>query len=63
LFFSTKEIDLCNALVDALRRGYVDFVELIMDYGTSLEKLTLNNLEQLYASSDVCIYSTSFSFF
>jgi hypothetical protein len=63
-----KEVDLCQALVDALRRDYVNFVELLMDYGTSLEKLTLNNLEQIYASSDVCIiqkwhvYSTNSSF-
>lgn len=55
LFLLIKEIDLCHALVDALRRGYVNFVELLMDYGTSLEKLTLNDLEQLYASSDVCV--------
>ncbi|CAF0814171.1 unnamed protein product [Adineta steineri] len=48
-----KESDLCQALIDALRRDYVDFVELLMDYGSPLEKLTLNNLEQLYASSNI----------
>ncbi len=52
----SKESDLCDALVDALRRGSVDFVELLMDYGTSLENVTLSNLETLYASSDVCIF-------
>lgn len=67
MYFITKEIDLCDALVDALRRDYVDFVKLLMDFGASLEKLTLNNLEQLYASANVRIvrkshsYSTHFS--
>lgn len=55
IYFDEKEIDLCHALVDALRRDYVDFVELLMNYGTSLEKLTLNDLEQLYASAEVCL--------
>lgn len=50
-----KDIDLCHALIDALRRDDVNFVELLMDYGTTVEKLTLNDLEQLYASSDVCM--------
>lgn len=50
-----KENDLCHALFDALRRDYVDFVKLLIDFGASLEKLTLNNLEQLYASADVRI--------
>jgi len=53
--FSWKEVDLCHALVDALRRNYVEFVELLIDYGTSITKLTLYNLEQLYAAADVCI--------
>ena len=53
LYFHFKEDDLCQALVDALRRGYIDFIELLMDHGTSLKQLTLNNLEQLYAHSDV----------
>ncbi|CAF3743491.1 unnamed protein product [Rotaria sp. Silwood1] len=44
-----KEDDLCRALVDALYRGHVDFVELIIEYGTSLEKLTNGDLKQLYA--------------
>jgi hypothetical protein len=57
MYISWKEADLRQALFEALRRGYVDFVELLMDYGTSLEKLTLANLEQLYASADVCIRS------
>ena len=56
--FLWKEVDLSHAMVDALRRGYVDFVELLMDYGTSLEKLTLHNLETLYAAADVCISRT-----
>ena len=46
-------MDLRHALVDALSRGYVDFVELFMDYGISLDKLTLADIEELYASSDV----------
>lgn len=60
-------MDLRHALVDALDRGYVDFVDLLIDYGTSLDKLTLADLEQLYASSDVFlipksnVYSTHFS--
>ena len=54
-YILSKEIDLCHALIDALRRDYVEFVELLMDYGTPLEKLTLDNLEQLYASTDVWI--------
>ncbi|CAF1027358.1 unnamed protein product [Adineta ricciae] len=44
--------DLCQVLIDALRRDSLDFVELLMDYGTSLGKLTLNDLEQLYALHD-----------
>lgn len=42
-----------HALVDALRRGYVNFVELLLDYGVTLSKLTLAELDQLYASRDV----------
>ncbi|CAF1309475.1 unnamed protein product [Adineta steineri] len=47
------EPDLCEALIDALRRGYIDFIELLIDYGASLKKLTLNDLEQLYSYSDI----------
>ncbi|CAF4288157.1 unnamed protein product, partial [Rotaria sp. Silwood2] len=44
-----KEDDLRRALVDALHRGHVDFVELLIEFGTSLEKLTNGDLKQLYA--------------
>ncbi len=53
---SFKDVDLCQVLVDALDRNCIDFIELFMNYGASLENLTLNNLEQLYISSDVCVY-------
>ncbi|UJR27965.1 hypothetical protein I4U23_009223 [Adineta vaga] len=43
-----KEDDLRRALVDALRRGHVDFVELLIEFGTSLEKLTVGDLQHLY---------------
>ncbi|CAF4050025.1 unnamed protein product [Rotaria sordida] len=46
-----KEDDLHRALVDALRRGHVDFVELLIEFGTSLEKLTNGDLKQLYATT------------
>jgi len=51
-----KDVDLCQVLVDALDRNCIDFIELFMNYGASLENLTLNNLEQLYTSPDVCVY-------
>ncbi|UJR12701.1 hypothetical protein I4U23_016875 [Adineta vaga] len=47
-----KEIDLRRALVDALRRGHVDFVELLIEFGTSLENLTIGDLKQLYNTTD-----------
>ncbi|CAF4339085.1 unnamed protein product, partial [Rotaria sordida] len=46
-----KEDDLHRALVDALHRGHVDFVELLVEFGTSLEKLTNGDLKQLYATT------------
>ncbi|CAF3552086.1 unnamed protein product [Rotaria sp. Silwood1] len=46
-----KEDDLRRALVDALHRGYVDFVELLIEFGTSLEKLTNGDLKHLYATT------------
>ncbi|CAF4070734.1 unnamed protein product, partial [Rotaria sordida] len=46
-----KEDDLHRALVDALHRGHVDFVELFIEFGTSLEKLTNGDLRQLYATT------------
>ncbi|CAF4854401.1 unnamed protein product [Rotaria sp. Silwood1] len=45
-----KEDDLRRALVDALRRGHVDFVELLIEFGTLLEKLTNGNLKDLYTT-------------
>jgi hypothetical protein len=50
-----KRNDLRQALLDALRRGHVDFVELLIEYGASLEKLTIADIEQLYEIVDVCI--------
>lgn len=48
-----KRNDLSRALLDALRRGHVDFVELLIEYGASLEKLTIADIEQLYEIVDV----------
>lgn len=48
-----KRNDLRRALLDALRRGHVDFVELLVEYGASLEKLTIGDMEQLYEIVDV----------
>ncbi|CAF0797093.1 unnamed protein product [Didymodactylos carnosus] len=44
-----KEEDLHNVLMDALRRGHVNFVELLCEFGASLERITVKNLDQLYA--------------
>jgi hypothetical protein len=44
--------DLRRALLDALHRGHVDFVELLIEYGASLEKLTITDIEQLYEIVD-----------
>ncbi|CAF0835257.1 unnamed protein product [Adineta steineri] len=44
------EDDLRRAIVDALRRGHVDFVELLIEFGTPLEKLTAGDLEYLYST-------------
>ncbi|CAF1368298.1 unnamed protein product [Rotaria sordida] len=43
-----KKGDLRRGLVDALRRGHVDFVELLIEFGTSLEELTNEDLKELY---------------
>lgn len=43
-----KRDDLRRALLDALRRGHADFVELLIEYGASLEKLTFSDIEYLY---------------
>ena len=48
-----QEEDLRRALVDALRRGHVDFVELLIEFGTSLEKLTHADLNNLYTTITV----------
>ncbi|CAF3929782.1 unnamed protein product [Rotaria sp. Silwood2] len=48
-----KEDDLRRALVDALDRGHVDFVELFIEFGISLEKLTTEDLEQLYKTTSI----------
>ncbi|CAF1054224.1 unnamed protein product [Rotaria sordida] len=46
-----KEDDLHRTLVDTLHRGHVDFVELLIEFGTSLEKLTNGDLKQLHATT------------
>ncbi|CAF1379477.1 unnamed protein product [Rotaria sp. Silwood1] len=46
-----KEDDLQRALFNALHRGHVDFVELLIEFGASLEKLTNGDLKQLYATT------------
>ncbi|CAF3943375.1 unnamed protein product [Rotaria sordida] len=43
--------DLRSALVNALRRGHVDFVELLIEFGTPLETLTNGDLQQLYTTT------------
>ncbi|CAF4215571.1 unnamed protein product, partial [Rotaria sordida] len=45
--------DLQRALVDALRRGHVDFVELLIELGASPAKLTVDDLERLYVSASI----------
>ncbi|CAF1605995.1 unnamed protein product [Adineta ricciae] len=47
-----ESTDLRRALLDALCRGHVDFVELLLEYGASLEKITLTDIEQLYEIVD-----------
>jgi len=42
-------------LVDAIRRGYIEFIELFIEYGTTLEKLTIGDLELLYSKASVCL--------
>ncbi|CAM4753000.1 unnamed protein product [Rotaria magnacalcarata] len=46
------ESDLCEALLDAVRRDRVGFVELLIDYGTPVGNLTGHKIEQLYAMAD-----------
>ena len=53
--------DLRRALVDALRRGHVDFVELLIEFGTSLENLTIGDLRRLYETQTVGCESFSAS--
>ncbi|CAF1451499.1 unnamed protein product [Rotaria sordida] len=48
-----RDEDLRQALLDAFRRGYVDFIELFIEYGITLEKLTIKDLEYLYTSASV----------
>jgi len=48
-----KDEDLRQGLVDALRRGYTDFIELFIEYGITLEKLTIQDLEHLYCTASV----------
>ena len=52
-FVVKQRNDLRRALLDALRRGHVDFVELLIEYGASLEKLTIADIDQLYEIVDV----------
>ena len=46
--------DLRQGLVDALFRGHIDFIELFIEYGITLEKLTFKDLEYLYSTAYVC---------
>ncbi|CAF1262466.1 unnamed protein product [Adineta steineri] len=43
--------DLRQGLVDALSRGYIDFIELFIEYGITLEKLTIKDLDYLYSTA------------
>ncbi len=51
IFF--KDEDLRQGLVDALRRGYIDFIELFIEYGITFDKLTVKDLEYLYSTASV----------
>ena len=51
----SKDNDLCQSLFDALRRNDLDFVHLLIEYGASFDKLTVDHLEQLYSSTEVSI--------
>ena len=42
-----------EALFEALRRDQFHFVDLLLEYGTSLEKLTVDRLDQLYALDEL----------
>ena len=48
-----KSEDLRQGLVDALRRNHMDFIELFIEYGIALEKLTNGDLDYLYNSASV----------
>jgi hypothetical protein len=42
-----------SGLVDAIHRGYIKFIELFIEYGVTLEKLTVGDLEILYHKASV----------
>lgn len=48
-----KKEDLREGLVDALRLGYTDFIQLFIEYGVTLDKITLKDLDELYATTSV----------
>jgi hypothetical protein len=52
----SKDEDLRQGLVDALRRGHINFIELFIEYGVTLDKLTVKDLDYLYSSASVCFY-------
>ena len=52
--YFSKDEDLRQGLVDALRRGYIDFIELFIEYGVTFDKLTVKDLEYLYSTASVC---------
>ena len=52
-FFLEKPEDLRQGLVDALRRGYIDFIELFIEYGVTLDMLTAGDIEYLYTTASV----------
>ena len=43
-------------LVDAIRRGYIDFIELFLEYGLTFGKLTVGDMEYLYSTASVCLF-------
>ena len=47
-FRKSKKDDLRQALLEALRRSHVEFVELLIEFGTPLENLTYGDLKNLY---------------
>jgi hypothetical protein len=47
-------------LVDAIRRSYIAFIELFIEYGVTLDKITIGDLEYLYSTASVCLFLLNF---